>query len=230
MAELSIVRYEPDKGAAFGHPIRPAALPKALSAIQSFLDLFADSATPSSVRLVAYQATDWDDPKVIAPLLDAVTRRFGPPASTTGGGMNISTGIPMAGGYIEWRGDEKRWSEFAQFVINGAPWPKTTLGPISARASFRFQWKAELTSADRHVSWCDLKNEMDVSIERASFVQPRFWFPFEPGSSELVDLVRRVAAGAPFRMSARHFRAATPKKDGHGYVLRRFDAASLFAA
>ena len=228
MNEQSIVLYQPDKGAAFGHALRPSRPAPAWKAVQGFFGGFAEAAQPSGVRLVAYRATAWDDSDVVGSIVESVIKRFGSPSTTTAGGMNISTGEALVGGYLEWRGDESTWPAFVQFVADGCRWPKTTLGPVSAQACFRFRWNADVDpEANRTQA---MENELNVSLERTSFTQPRFWFPHPVGSPALIDLVRRVAVGVPFRLSARHFRAAVPKKDGSGFLLRRFDAASLLAA
>jgi hypothetical protein len=227
--EHSAVLYQPDKGAAFGHALRPSKAAGAWKGVQRFLDDLADGVRPSGVRLVAYRATTWDDPNVVAPIVDSVVSRFGEAMTVVGGGMNVTTGMPVAGGYLEWRGDETSWLDFVQFVVAGHPWPKTTLGPVSAEASFRFHWKPGVAPMHGDPSDSPLHSELGITLARTSYVQPRLWFPHPAGSPELSELVRLVMKIAPFRLSARHFRTATPKKDGSGYRFRRFDAESWFA-
>ena len=230
MTGRSIVLYQPDKGAAFCHALRPSQPAAAWQAVQSFLDSCAEDIGTSGMRLVAYQATDWDNAELVAPIVESAIRRFGPADIAASGGMNISTGQPVAGGYLEWRGDGLAWPELVQFVVGGHPWPKTTLGPVSAQITFQFNWKTVLGPKPLLGSMNTIENQLHVSLERMSFAQPRFWFPYPVGSPALAQLVRRVVSTAPFRFTARHFRAATPNKDGTGLLFRRFDASSLLTA
>ncbi|MGE0443037.1 MAG: hypothetical protein AB7N65_25030 [Vicinamibacterales bacterium] len=238
MTAPEIVRYQPTKDAGFGHALRPATPIKAWAGIERFLVGCASVRGPFDVRLVVQRPTEWDDASSLLAIADETISRFGEPAVTVGGGTSFPSGAPIEGGYREWHGDASAWSAFLDFVARRAPWPKSVIGPVSARARYHFMWRdpdslsavpeqlaGHLTPDGR------LESELAIFIERRSFVQPELWFPFRSDSTRLADLVRVVVAPSiPFKLAARHFRAAVPKLDQSGYQFRRFDARPLVAA
>lgn len=233
----TVVRYEPDKGASYGHTLRPARPRGAWQTVQAFLEGCAEVEGPERICLTAHRATQFDDPVICERCVNAAVTRFGDPDSTTGGGFMFPSGEPVPGGHLEWIGDQSRLSEFLEFLFAGDPWPKTTVGPIAVSATYRFLWRSPdslkpLQEQCEHHLTADgcLRNVLAVSLERRSFVQPLLWFPFSPTDPRLADLIQLVTSSLPFKLSPRHFRVASPLKGGGGYSFRKFDAASLFAA
>ena len=233
----TVVRYEPDKGASYGHALRPTRPRGGWESLQAFLGGCAGVEGPERIGLIAHHATQFDDPVINQRCVNAAIARFGNPDSTTGGGGTFPSGEAVPGGYLEWTGDQSRLSEFLEFLFGGDPWPKTTVGPISVSVTYRFLWRdpdslKPLQEQCEHHLTADgcLRNTLSVSLERRSFVQPQLWFPFGPRDPRLADLVQLVTRTLPFKLSPSHFRVASPLKGGGGYSFRKFDAASLFAA
>ncbi len=232
-----VVRYEPDKGASYGQALRPTRPRGAWQALQTFLQDCAEVDGPEQIRLTAHRPTQFDDSSVSERCVKAAVARFGDPDSTTGGGFMFPSGEPVPGGHLEWTGDQDRLPQFLEFLFSGDPWPKTVVGPIAVSMTYRFLWRnpdslkplQEQCEGHLTADGC-LRNTLAVSLERRSFVQPLLWFPYGPSDSRLADLIHLVTSQLPFKLSPRHFRVASPLKEGGGYSFRKFDAASLFAA
>ncbi len=234
----ALVCYEPTKDAGFGHAIRPAAPIKAWSAVEHFLDGCAEVQGPLDVKLVVHRATEWDDESVLQTIAELAVAQFGDPTVTLDGGTTFPEGEPVKGGYHEWRGSDTQWAAFLKFVTHIPPWPKAVIGPVCGHARYRFMWRdpdslaAIAEQLEGHLTANGrLESELEIAIGRRSFVQPVLWFPFAAGSPQLADLIRTVVVpSVPFKLVARHFRAAVPKRDHSGYRFLRFDANSLLAA
>jgi hypothetical protein len=231
-----VVCYMPDKGAAYSHALRPASPKKAWSAVSNFLSACTEVEEPSTIRLVAHKATEWDDAALIQRCIEHTVARFGEPVVDVGGGQQFPSGVPVKGGYLEWQAPFVRFPEFRDYLIAGE-WPKAVTGPVELSAMFRFCWRDPdgiLPLPEQLSGHCTedgrLRNELTVTLARRSSVSPTFWYPFAPDDARLADIVQLSAMTLPFRMSARHFRLAVPRADRGGYVFRRFDASGLIVA
>jgi len=221
-----VVRYAPDKGASFGHALRPSPPKRAWKAVEGFLAECEDVKGPSTVTLSAYGPTQWDDAAIAEACMARTVERFGIPDFSVEG----------VAGRLEWNGAD-RFAEFRDFVLAGDPWPRTLLGPVSLRASYDFLWRDPdsvgpiTTQLTGHLTEDgSLRCNLSIALERRSTASPLLWFPYQPSDPRLADLLRFVVPRLPFRISSRHFRLAIPLKNRKGYQYRRFDASHLVQA
>lgn len=223
-----VVLYSPDKGASFGQALRPRRVRQAFNAVQHFLSNCATASPLERIRLVAYQATQWDDDAVAEACIARTVARLGSPDQVEGGGTQWPSGEPVKGGSLQWVGSPATLEAMVEYLASGEPWPKQTLGPVELSFSVYFQWihpgSGELVpgqEAGHATPDGSLRSNLLVTLSRRPSVQPDLWFPFPEGSLGLSEFLRAVEPYLPFNLLPRHFRVATPQRNGKGYRFRK---------
>jgi hypothetical protein len=223
-----VVLYSPDKGASFGQALRPRRVRQAFHAVQHFLAHCAIASPLERIRLVAYKATQWDDDAVAEACIARTVERFGAPDQVRGGGTHWPSGEPVKGGSLRWSGSLATVEDMVDYLASGEPWPKQTLGPVELQFTVYFQWvhpgSSEIVPDQdtRHATPDDgFHSNLLVTLGRRPFVQPDLWFPFPEGSPRLPEFLQAVEPYLPFELLPRHFRVATPQRNGKGYRFRK---------
>jgi hypothetical protein len=229
-----VVFYSPNKGASYGQAIRPRRVRQAFEAVQHFLSNCATSSPPERIRLVAYEATRWDEGAVAEACIARTVDRFGSPDQITGGGTQWPSGEPAGGGLRQWLGSPVTLEDMVDYLASGEPWPKQTLGPVDLIFSVDFQWlhpgSREIVAGQENGHFTadgSLSSNLLVTLGRRPFVQPDLWFPFPADSPELSRFLRAVEQYLPFELRPRHFRVATPTKNGKGYRFHKLVTSPL---
>ena len=206
MRELLV--YTPDKAAGFGQAFRFRKARDAATALQHFRESCTGNAEPKDLNLVTYRATEWDDDRVAASIIERVVDKFGSAYSEDVLGYKWPSGEKLKGGRLVWSFKSDALRELVEF--------------------FRFQWTDPDTgvilpgqqsgnATPDGTIWSSLL----ISLGRSQFAQPDFWFPFPEGSPKFSTFLQKAAHFIPFTLNNRHFRAAIPKRDGSGYVFRK---------
>jgi len=223
-----VVLYSPDKGASFGQALRPRRVREVFAAVQHFLADCTAASPLERIRLVAYRATQWDDDAVAEACIARTAERFGAPDQIEGGGTQWPSGEPVKGGSLQWSGSLSTLQDMVDYLASGEPWPKQTLGPVELRFSVYFQWvhpeSGEIVPGQdvgHGTPDGGLQSNLLVTLGRRPFVQPDLWFPFPEGSPALPEFLRAVERFLPFELLPRHFRVATPQRNGKGYRFRK---------
>ena len=226
MRELLV--YTPDKAAGFGQAFRFRKARDAATALQHFRESCTGNAEPKDLNLVTYRATEWDDDRVAASIIERVVDKFGSAYSEDALGYKWPSGEKLKGGRLVWSFKSEVLPELVEFLSSNEPWPKQALGPVEVQCSFRFQWTDPDTGvilpgqqSGNATPDGSIWSSLLISLGRSQFAQPDFWFPFPEGSPKFSTFLQKAAHFIPFTLNNRHFRAAIPKRDGSGYVFRK---------
>lgn len=229
MAPPEVVLYAPDKGVGYGQAFRVRGIMRAWEALNDFLRSTTLCSDPLDACLVAYRATRWDDDSVADACIRRTIGHFGPPDRVdTIGGVHWPSGEPLKGGELAWDVTPEQLPSVVRFLADGEPWPRQTLGPLALHYAVSFLWRDPETGEelagqrDRHASpGGHLISTILVTLSRRSMVQPELWFPYPEGSPRLTAMLAYLAPRLPFTLLPRHFRCATPRRDGMGYTRRK---------
>lgn len=223
-----VMLYSPDKGAGFGQALRARRVRQAFEAVQHFLTHCTIASPLERIRLIAYRATEWDEDSVAEACIERTIAHFGPPDREEGGGTRWPSGEPVKGGSLQWDGTAATVGSIVDFLIAGEPWPRQTLGPVDLSFSVSFQWRHPtsgevLFSQESGHATHDgsLRSTLLVTLGRRPFIQPDLWFPYPEGAPGLREFLEAVQSYLPFELLPRHFRVATPQRDGQGYRFRK---------
>jgi hypothetical protein len=116
-------------------------------------------------------------------------------------------------------------------MVQGHPWPKQVLGPVTLYFTYNFKWRdprtrqefASDSSSDGH---CELSS-MLVHLQRTSFIQPDFVLPYDLNDSRLYDFLGAVVPKLPFALAIKNFRRRVSLRDRPGFRLKRIPDGEL---
>jgi hypothetical protein len=223
-----ITVYQPPKANAFGYSTVPRKLEKVWPSISSFLEKHSFFEGPESITLNAYHATDWDDEKIASSCISKVMQRFGKPQDEPS--FYFQDGANNYKRDYVWNFDKSSFNEALEFLVQGSPWPKQVLGPVSLKFHISFFWKNFRTGMvlseqeqNGNVQEGNLKSSFFIMLQRESFIQPEFSIPFSVTSKEFEDFLLNIYYDLPFRMNVKHLRKGLPSVNAKGYIHRKIE-------
>jgi hypothetical protein len=225
MRTAECVSYHPSKSTSFGHAFRRRGVQRAWEDLQHFFSTCTHVSAPSSIELEVERPTAWDDEAPMWPIIDHALRHFGTPSSEVlhGSADGLSGALSKGGRYTWTRTSAQIESDLA-YLIQGEPWPKTAMGPVTLRLSQTFTWKRStaLPSLERaHPQAPPGAGRFSVWLSRRCFVQPSLTFPFVHDDPALLDFLRELRLHLPFRMHNNHFRRVLPGKSPGVFHVRK---------
>jgi len=120
------------------------------------------------------------------------------------------------------------------FMVEGHPWPKQNIGPVTLTFSYDFLWRDPSTGAafpEQSLDSCGMKDprsHIRVDLQRTSFISPDLVFPYDLANPRLYDLLNVIIPALPFRAAIKHFLQSLPLKgDSSKRKLKRLDGAGL---
>lgn len=208
--------YHPSKSTGFGHAIRRRGVQRAWEDVQRFFSTCTDVSPPSKIELEVERPTEWDDEAMMWPIIDHALQHFGAPSSEVlHGAIHWPSGELSKGGRYTWTRTNAQVASDIAYLIQGEPWPKTAMGPVTLRITQSFTWKHSpaLPSLGRaHPQAPPGGGSVMIWLGRQCFIQPALAFPFVHDDPALLDFLREVRPHLPFRMHNNHFRRVVPGK------------------
>lgn len=219
MRTPEFVAYSPSKATGFGHAFRRRGVGRAWEDFQHFLSACTDATPPTELELDVERPTEWDDDVLMGRLIDHAFQHFGAPSrEALDGGTRWPSGELLRGGRYTWTRTGAQLDGDVAYLIQGEPWPKTTIGPVTLRMSQTFTWKRGPTLpslARAHPDAPPGGGHVTLSLGRKCFLQPSLAFPFVHDEPALLDFLKELQVHLPFRMHKNHFRRVWPGNAPH---------------
>lgn len=233
MRTAEFVSYHPSKSTGFGHAFRRRGVQRAWEDLHRFFAACTHVSPPTQIELEVERPTKWDDDAVMGRVIDHALQHFGAPSrEALHGGTMWPSGEPFKGGRYTWTRTAAQLDGDLAYLIQGEPWPKTTIGPVTLRMVQTFAWKsgAALPSLDRvHPDAPPGGGTVSLWFGRRCFLQPSFAFPFVHDEPAFLDFLRELQPNLPFRMHNNHFRRVWPGKAPQVFHSRKLPFPVLLA-
>ena len=227
-SEIQLI-YSPGKDNCFGHAALPRKLPALVPHLIQFMENCTISSGPYSISIEVYAPTQFDDRDISKECYEKVAKVFGPPNGEGNLFMGSVNG-PSTPANVRWCLLKERFAEALDFIVQGHPWPKQVLGPVSLNFEYDFHWRNPLTAepllssgnaGGSHVS------RLSVYLERSSYIQPELVLPYEVDDQRLYEFLGSVVPKLPFAFSIKHLRRRLPLKSKPGYRVARISSNEL---
>jgi hypothetical protein len=224
--------YYPSKDSCFGHASLPRSLPRFVPHLLKFIREFTINSGASSIALEVYAATQFDTHDQSSACIKKATAFFGSPPDV--GDLFLGAlGGKASQMNVKWTVPSHDFDKAVEFMVEGHPWPKQVLGPVTLSFSYDFIWRDPRSGGPFPGQESDcprdnsLASHIRVDLQRNSFVAPDLKFPYELADARLHEMLSLVVPALPFRPSVKHFRKSIPLKGGVGTKIRRLEQSEL---
>ena len=225
--------YAPSKDSAYGHATRPRALPKLVPRLLAFFHDFALSAGPKDIRLDLWSPIQSDAGNHFEMYYEKAKEFLGAPPKP--GDFFLKTAGQSAQRLNRTSTIEPHdFQRALDFMVQGSPWPKQKLGPVSLQFSYDFMWRDPRTGQpfpEQEQGYNTQDGKLNcsflLSLEQNSFIQPELTLPFNLADPRLYDMLGVVAPALPFKLSIKNFRLRVPLATRNGHKLSRIPESDL---